>query len=323
MDAVSSTGTTTDTGHLLLKRWVAWLIASLFLLCLSSNSLAAPRNVLVLYESEKPFVTELIHSIKEHITDDIHIHFQKYQPDTPLSPEDKSNRDLIIGIGYRISKSLSKQKLQLPILNLLVPLTTTSQFRSNSPRYASLVIDQPFSRQFLMIREAFGNSTRTGLVTGKSSARLKDQIKNAAQQNHIPLNYSHIDNSEELIAVLKQLFSNSEVLLVTPDPLIYNRKTIRSILLLSYRQRIPVIGYTQSYTKAGAAIAMYSTASQIGEHTSEIIYDFFNAGKKFNSNIIEPRYFSIDINQKVSRSLGLDLPDANVLKKKIHADEIR
>lgn len=321
MEAALKTGMQVPRSRFSSGKWLWVLIGCLFFIGASSRALAAPHNVLILYESEKPFISELIHSIKEHITEDIQVRFKQHSPGTDITAADLAHTDLLIGIGYRISRSLAKQKLKLPILNLLVPLTTTPEFNTASPADASLVIDQPFSRQFRLISKAFGKKTRTGVLTGKSSERLIDNIKQGAKANHINLHYSHIDNPDALIHALQKLFRQTEVLLATPDPMIYNRKTIRSILLLSYRQRIPVVGYTQSYTKAGAVIAMYSTASQIGEHTAEIIYDFFSDGNRFRSKIIEPRYFSIDINHKVSRSLGFDLPDAELLKKQIEAGE--
>jgi hypothetical protein len=55
-----------------------------------------------------------------------------------------------------------------------------------------------------------------------------------------------------------------DALLAVPDPLVFNSQTAANILAAAYRRRIPLIGFSPAYTRAGALVSLYSTPDQIG-----------------------------------------------------------
>jgi ABC-type uncharacterized transport system substrate-binding protein len=100
-----------------------------------------------------------------------------------------------------------------------------------------------------------------------------------------------------------------------PDPLIYNRETAQPILLTSYRHQKPVFGYSQSYVRAGALAAVYSSAKQIAKQAVEITLKAQAAGALPPPQV--PKYFSVMVNPQVARSLNIPLMDEEELQKKM------
>ena len=76
----------------------------------------------------------------------------------------------------------------------------------------------------------------------------------------------------------------------------------------SYRSQIPVLGYSESLSKGGALISLYSSASQQGREGAEIARRVL-AGETALPAPRYPRQFTVRINPSVARSLGLQLPD--------------
>jgi ABC-type uncharacterized transport system substrate-binding protein len=97
-----------------------------------------------------------------------------------------------------------------------------------------------------------------------------------------------------LLNALRRLLSNSNVILAVPDAQIYNRNNISSILLTSYRQQVPLFGFSASYVKAGALAAVYSTPAQISQQVAEIISNLSSASSLPAPQY--PRYFSVNTN---------------------------
>ena len=95
------------------------------------------------------------------------------------------------------------------------------------------------------------------------------------------------------------------------SPVVYNKKSIRGILLLTYRNKTPVVGFSKSYIKAGATTGLYSTPEQIAIDAAGNIINFFRNNMKFSSNKYRPESFSMDINTRVAKAIKLEIADKN------------
>jgi ABC-type uncharacterized transport system substrate-binding protein len=76
--------------------------------------------------------------------------------------------------------------------------------------------------------------------------------------------------------------------------------------LTTYRNRIPLIGFSAAYVKAGALAAIYSTPENIADQLAELTAQSLSAAGAVKQ-IISPKYFSVSINSRVARSLGVQL----------------
>lgn len=221
--------------------------------------------------------------------------------------------DLLIPIGIRATDSIIRQAGNTPILATLVlrasfraslkkKTTETPLLRRRS--ISAILLDQPVSRQLHLTRLLFGKVKRTGIPLGPDSQSLHDEIERLARLFELPIDIETIDSADNLMPQLSRIMDRSDVLLALPDPAIFNRRNVRYILLSTYRKRIPVIGFSQSYAKAGALAATYSSPEQIGRQTAEAIIDLHRQPLLKFSATIPPKYFSIAINEQVARSFG-------------------
>jgi hypothetical protein len=107
-----------------------------------------------------------------------------------------------------------------------------------------------------------------------------------------------------LFGALQALLPDVDALLAVPDPAVFNSQTAANILAAAYRRRIPMIGFSPAYTRAGALVSLYSTPAQVGTRRR-------NCARRSAVRILPPpqwpRDFVVRVNQDVSRSLGLTL----------------
>ncbi|MGC3963288.1 MAG: ABC transporter substrate binding protein [Rhodocyclaceae bacterium] len=119
-----------------------------------------------------------------------------------------------------------------------------------------------------------------------------------------------------MFPALQRMFSEGGgVLMAVPDTAVFNSQTIPNLLLSAYRFRVPVVGFSQAYVKAGALIALYSTPAQIGTQSAEVARGVLAGGAVPAPQY--PRLFSVGINTHVARSLGYQLDSETGIREKL------
>jgi len=268
---------------------------------------------MISFDQDKKYSNIITQNIINNLADsDIRV-FTNNKTKDPIEPE--YNLLVTVGSQYAIN-ALNNTENSTPILSLLIPELTALQLENKHNKvWATQIIDQPYKRQLSLIKHVFGKKAKVGILLGPSSSKIKKKIIQAASETNIKVNFKIVDNADQLIPSLKETIRLNDVLLAIPDPVVYNKNSIRGILLLSYRNKTPVIGFSKSYIKAGATTGLYSTPEQIANDATNHIKQFFKNNKNFDKNRYYPKNFSIDINQRVADSLRLNIEIKNVNQK--------
>ena len=306
----------TRTATALMKQVKCMTCVTLILISiLPLTTHAKDRSILILSSSDKPYINDITQYISKQLAN------SDIQVNTPNSYEtiNANQHDLIITIGSEsANQALQDTSSSTPIYSLLIPESTANNLAQDNHRlWAAQVIDQPFDRQLLMIKHLFGQNKKIGVLLGPASSRNRTKIEQAARNLGLTINFSLIKNSDELIPALKETINNNDILLSVPDPVVYSKNTIRGILLLTYRRKTPVIGFSKSYVKAGATAGLYSTPEQIATDAAKNIKEFFLNNRKFTRKEYYPELFSIEINNKVIKAMKPQINDKDVIMKLI------
>lgn len=230
---------------------------------------------------------------------------------------------LLIAVGTPAMTAMAQKPPAMSVLNVLVPRSTFQKTarqygRHQDPhRFSAVYVDQSWNRQLALIRTTLPASSRIGILLGKDSADMLTGMQAAAKEADFQLNMETVSDDSDLLPALRKLLANSDALLAVPDPAIYNRNNIPSILLTSYRQKIPLLGFSASYVKAGALAAVFSSPAQISQQVAEIIQGL--PAHAYLPLPQYPRYFTVSVNTQVSRSLSLDVDDESILMRKLKA----
>ena len=244
-------------------------------------------------------------------------------PLSALKPGDPLPTDpgqLWVAVGTGAMQALAKKNPPQAILNVLVPRAAFEKIAkqggrfSDHRRYSAIFLDQPWGRQFALIRLALPKLNRVGILLGPDSADLGPVLRSAAKMAGLTAVTAQADNETDLLPALKKLLEECDALLAVPDPLLYNRNTAQTILLTTYRHRVPLFGFSPSYVKAGALAAVYSLPEQIGKQAAEAVRQFTEQRPPQPQ---APRYFSVGVNQQVARSLELEPSDETALHNKL------
>jgi len=223
---------------------------------------------------------------------------------------------ILVTIGGEALRKLHQSAGKTRIVAALTPRSTLDEYCDTSPgRLTGVYFEQPFYRLAMLLRAAFPERTRVGLVLGPTSARYRNEIALSLRRVGMEAVFETIQDQAGLPDAVQSVLPNADVFLALPDAEAINNQTAKFILLASYRRGIPVVGYSSSFVRAGAALAMVTSPTQIGRETAKLVAESLS-GK----TLPEPRApeeFEILVNASVSRSLGLGL-NASMLTRKLN-----
>lgn len=234
------------------------------------------------------------------------------------------NSELVIALGVKAMSASSKLKVTTPVLGVFTPLPTFNSQLANSKRelgnFSAIVLDQPYSRRFSLIKTVMPYIKNLGLLIGPSSVLEMENIRETGEDAQFNILQQSIQKEADLIPQLTTLLEISDALMAIPDALVYTRETVQPILLTSYRYQKPVFGFSQTYVKAGALAAVYSTSKQMAKQAAEIAIK-----SQQTPGVLPPpqapKYFSVAVNYQVARSLNIQISDENSIHKKMLALE--
>lgn len=215
---------------------------------------------------------------------------------------------LVVTVGVGAMRGMAEAKPRAPLLATLVPraayMATAAQLTQAVPTHGALWLDQPAARQLAVLQLALPSHPRVGIMFGPESRALEAEFLRAdSGSKGITVVGTYVTGAENLPAALQKLADDADVLLALADPAVFNGSTIQNILTAAYRRRLPLVGFSPAYVKAGALLALYSTPRQIGTQVGEIVRA--TLGGRPLPPPQGPRQFAIEVNPGVARSLGL------------------
>lgn len=311
------------TDEMSRRRTALQCVARLGLACACLLLVSVPAvaaRVTVVLSDDSASYQEVYQVIRAYLDDTSHEVIRVYAE--RLNAVSLNESRLAVAVGVRAAESLAALPVRPSVLAVLVPrawYAKTGRTRlSGGGRSASAIyLDQPFERQARLIRQAFPEVQRVGMLVSAEQSGLVGELDEALQAQRLRLVHVTLSGEERLITALENVLSDAELLLAVPDPLIFNRNTAQSLFLTSYRYRVPVLGYSRSLTRAGVLLSLHSSPAQIGRQTAEWVKGAIQGVPVNLPPPAYPAYFSISINEQVARSLGFTLPPEAELEKRL------
>ncbi len=278
------------------------------------------HHVLIIYSPDNTLQSNIIQKLSENLklkNSDIVI--------TKTNPEEKiktikNNTGIVIGIGYAGIKSASKY---YPKSKKLFIATDPGKYRLDTNKNnAILYMTQSYCRQIQFIKLLNKNWRTISILSSWKKPINSTATQRCADKHDMEVYITKITADDNLSNKIKSALKRSDVLLALPDKHIYNSKTVKNILLTSYRHRKPVIAFSKNFVNAGALAAVYSSTEQIAQSASNLIKQYFKTGDKFKKQIHYPQEFNVSINRQVFNALNLIIPDIKQIKQVLKNTEI-
>lgn len=230
------------------------------------------------------------------------------------------NNVLLITVGTKAAKLAASMKLDVPVIQAMLPFSAYQKIAREHKTCAvhtAIYIDQPISRQLDLSKEIFPELKVYGFFLGDISKQRYEVEKKSHSFPDKVAKTMIIQESKELAWSLRSLSEKVDVFIALNDPLVFNPNNAKWLLYMAYQERKPVIGFSQPYVSAGAAASVYSTASQLGKQTAEMVLKQQQAKTECLFEPQYPHYFNVSVNNAVIQSLSGNVLSENFLQKRL------
>lgn len=288
------------------------------LLLFPLQCLADDLNVLlVLSGSATPYQT-FTTSFRQHMP--AHIHVSVLEHAEAFSGAEQQ-ADLIVTVGVKAGEWVVSRTTR-PVLAAMLPSYEYANLLAGYPstkQFSAIFVDQPWSRQVNLLRAALPDHKQIGLLHSPETPLDLKGLKELLARYGATLIEKSADSSDTLFNSLNSVLMHSDVLLAVPDNKIYNSNNIRNILLSSYRDRIPMVGLSQAYVRAGALCAVFSTPENLAVQASAETVSFAQTGQLPKAQF--PKLYNVAVNREVALMLGIHLKSPEQLKSLLEQAE--
>lgn len=234
---------------------------------------------------------------------------------TSLSDKLPQQYRLIVTLGINAAVYAKIHLKENLILSALIPKKSNikTAYGADSSNQYYLYLDQPLHRSMMLVRALSDRFNNVGVMISDTDDVSAGQLQESASKLDLTLNLEKVDSTEQIGATLNRLLNNVDILLAVPDTKIHNKTTVSNILISAYRKRIPLIGFSSAYVKAGALAAVFSSPEDIAYHVRDNIVKIYS-GEKVEGKEQTAEYFTILFNSDVARSLDFPIKSESQLK---------
>ncbi|MEW4391141.1 ABC transporter substrate-binding protein [Pseudomonas paraeruginosa] len=176
--------------------------------------------------------------------------------------------------------------------------------------------DPPAARQLRLARLILPGIQRIGVLYGKDSEFLLEELRREARSQGLQLFVANSSGNDDP-RPLQFLLGNSDLLLGIDDKQLYNSQSIKSLLLGSYAKNRALLGPTAAFVKAGSLASSYSDQEDWLDTLDELLGQ---PPRRWPPSLY-PGHFKVLGNRQVARSLGIDLASDAELGRRLAEGE--
>jgi len=223
--------------------------------------------------------------------------------------ESASQADILLPVGDGAFAAVSPGS---PVFAVRVSRRVLDQRRADGCRCSGIYAGARPSDQLALVEALLPRAHRVGVVLSRQNRFLENELAEAAA-DRIALRVEIVVSAEQLPVALSRLLPAVDVLLLLPDPMLFNAETARLLLLTSYRQGRPVVGPDNAFVRAGSLASIDASTRDVVSHTLAVL-EGYTAGR-----LPPPDYAArtISINPHVARTYGVRETDTEALAESI------
>jgi len=210
---------------------------------------------------------------------------------------------VIIAVGSEALQIVEAERPTVPVICTMILRSTPEPNPTLSPA-ATVSLDITVTSLLARLKVLFPEKTRLGIIRNPALGGLNSfPLRPRSQLQGFTVRVVDCIGAEQLLAALDSLQGQVDFVWCLPDDTLYNSATIKPLILASIEHRLPLIGFSENFTRAGAAVGIYPDFVDIGIQTGELARHVLE-GRPLHAPE-GPRRLKVAVNQSVFRLLGL------------------
>jgi putative ABC transport system substrate-binding protein len=211
---------------------------------------------------------------------------------------------VIIAVGSEALEIVNAGHPTVPVISTMVLRNTADKDHSLARVAATVSLDGSVEDMATRLKKIFPGKTRLGIIRNPAAGpHSSAQLQARVQSLGYVVKVVDATGPEQRLPALMSLKGQVDLVWCIPDGLLYNSVTIKPLILASLENRLPLVGFSESFARAGAALGVYPDFYDIGLQTGEAARQIIeNQPVRVPDG---PRKLKLALNQSVLRLFGL------------------
>jgi putative ABC transport system substrate-binding protein len=224
------------------------------------------------------------------------------------SAGDAAPLDLILALGSAATTAAAARTPRVPVVSGLVLRISEIE---RAPNVTGVFLEFPVEVEFHWMAKLLPRQRRVGVLYGAAENVHKiDAAIPAATALALELHPRRVEAPSQIPASLASLGGSVDVLWGVADSIVLTPETAKPILLFSLRHRIPFVGLSLPWVKAGALYALDRDYEDVGRQCGEIAARLLRGEPPSAIPPVPPRRVEYFVNRRTAEQLRIELaPD--------------
>ena len=203
--------------------------------------------------------------------------------------------DMIFALGSSlVKKSISEFSSR----QLLATMILSEEVLEKSTHATAILLKTSIQKQLEWHKRILPSAKRIGILFDPQ--HNQDWVDNAEKQAAkmgLEIIAVPVESPKDLPTALKIVGNTADSILGIADKTVYSGKTAKAVLLFSFRQRIPFVGLSSAWVKAGALYALDWDYPALGRQSASIASKILSGthAKKIKPQLADNPAFQINI----------------------------
>lgn len=284
------------------------LLVVLFSGVVVQSSLGAKEKLIVCVKSSGlPQYSETLAGFKEVVLkENPQVRLREYELNSEsekiIVPGEKP--DLIFAIGSKALDFLRNKFSDRPIVFSMV---LNPDFSETNITGVSLNI--PPLLEFKLLKKILPRAKKIGVIYDPNKSKaVVENGRAQAKTIGLELVAATVDSIEGVYEAVRTIGKTADVLWMVPDSTVYTAKSTEDILLYTLREKIPLIGISPNYVRAGALFSLSYDYADIGRHSAGSALRILNGELPADIPVALPTKIDISLNIITAERIGIQIP---------------
>jgi putative ABC transport system substrate-binding protein len=217
---------------------------------------------------------------------------------------------LLLTLGTAATQRVRRDITTIPIIAGLV--LSADEFKG-APNMSGVTLEFPVALQLEWLRRFLPTAKTIGVIYNpRENQQRIEAATRVALELRLKLESQPVSDTRELPMALETLAKKIDVLWGVVDELVLTPQTAKHILLFSFQNRIPFVGLSTAWVKAGAFYALDWDYTDLGMQCGEMALKVLQGTSIRALPAVGPRKVVYALNQKTARHMKIEIAEALV-----------
>jgi putative ABC transport system substrate-binding protein len=222
----------------------------------------------------------------------------------------KVKPDLVFAVGIWALQAAIESPAGLPVVYAMV-LNPPSILPPGAKNVTGASMNVPVDQTLRVVKQLGPQVRRIGVVYDPAKTGYLVKLAEAAARSQgLEIVAREAPSAKDAIAALESLqAAGIDVLWVVPDESNLVEKVIDQMLLISYRQRIPLVGLSEKHAQKGALLSLsFASSEDIGKQAADLANAILAGKPPAELPATTARQIDLTVNLKAAQKLGMTIP---------------